>query len=264
MAKLRSVNTRFWTDSFIVELDPVEKLLFLYLITNPFTTLAGCYEIQVRQIAFDTGIDKDTVLRLCKRFEEAGKLVYCDGWIVLPNFLKNQSLNANMKKCVSAELERVPDWASRIVTKSIENTAALRNDSESFGIVRPPYPILQKEEDEVEDEVERKGGVPPPVREIAFGEIITGVKANLGVKRLSPSQEREWLNQAEICLDNGFTGGQFLECLALLRQQKWRTGRTTPANVTANLPELKKLRTEIEKQNGAGKRKKWDTEVPSH
>ena len=34
MSKLRSVSTAFWSDPFIEDLNPAQKLLFLYLITN--------------------------------------------------------------------------------------------------------------------------------------------------------------------------------------------------------------------------------------
>ena len=35
MAKQRYINTKFWRDSYIEDLDPIEKLLFLYLLSNP-------------------------------------------------------------------------------------------------------------------------------------------------------------------------------------------------------------------------------------
>ena len=41
MAKFRYVNTRFWDDSYVAELSPLEKLAFLYLLTNSLTTIAG-------------------------------------------------------------------------------------------------------------------------------------------------------------------------------------------------------------------------------
>jgi len=45
MAKNRYINTKFWDDPFIAELSIKEKLLYLYLITNPLTNAAGIYEI---------------------------------------------------------------------------------------------------------------------------------------------------------------------------------------------------------------------------
>lgn len=97
MSKLRSVNTHFWNDNFIIDSDPLEKLLFLYLLTNPNTNMLGIYEHHVKKIAFETGIDKDMVLKLFDRFTEAKKVKYKDGHVILLNFLKNQSFNSNMQ-----------------------------------------------------------------------------------------------------------------------------------------------------------------------
>ena len=89
MSKLRSVNTHFWNDNYIIDLDPIEKLLFLYLLTNPNTNMLGIYELHVRKIAFETGIDKDMVLKIFERFTKAEKVKYKDGYVILQNFGQN-------------------------------------------------------------------------------------------------------------------------------------------------------------------------------
>jgi len=38
--KKRYISTKFWDDEFIVNLDPIEKLLFMYFLTNPLTNVA--------------------------------------------------------------------------------------------------------------------------------------------------------------------------------------------------------------------------------
>jgi hypothetical protein len=67
MAKQRYINTKFWRDSYIEDLDPTEKLLFLYLLTNPDTNICGVYELPLKIIAADTGIDKEMVKKLLNR-----------------------------------------------------------------------------------------------------------------------------------------------------------------------------------------------------
>jgi hypothetical protein len=69
MEKLRSVNTKFWNDPFIETLDNKEKLLFLYLLTNPLANILGIYEISLSRISFDTGLTIDTVEKALKGFE---------------------------------------------------------------------------------------------------------------------------------------------------------------------------------------------------
>jgi hypothetical protein len=106
--KLRSVNTRFWEDPFIESLSPTEKLLFIYLLTNPLTNLIGIYEITIKRISYDTGITKENVEKGLKGFERVRKAFFIENFIVLPNFLKNQSLNENMKVGVIKLFKSLP------------------------------------------------------------------------------------------------------------------------------------------------------------
>jgi len=54
MAKQRMVNTRVWSDSRVLDLDPSEKLMRIYLITNDHTDLCGIYEIHIKTISMET------------------------------------------------------------------------------------------------------------------------------------------------------------------------------------------------------------------
>ena len=108
MNKNRYINTKFWTDNYIVELDPIEKLLFIYLLTNPLTSIAGIYEISLRQIAFDTGIDRDMVKRILGRFKTDKRIDYMDGWIIIKNFLKHQKINPMIQKGIDDILNNLP------------------------------------------------------------------------------------------------------------------------------------------------------------
>ncbi len=70
MAKQRMVNTEFWKDEYVQELNPSEKLLFLYFITNESTSICGIYKISLRTMSFDTGIQKDNILKIIDKFFE--------------------------------------------------------------------------------------------------------------------------------------------------------------------------------------------------
>ncbi len=70
MSKTRYIKTDFWSDSFIESLDPVEKLLFIYLFTNDRLDLCGIYEITIRKISFETGINEDRVIKTISKFSE--------------------------------------------------------------------------------------------------------------------------------------------------------------------------------------------------
>lgn len=109
MSKNTFFNTRFWQDKYISDLDPTEKLLFNYCLTSPFLSLSGIYEVPVKYIAVETGIDRDMVLKVFKRFENDNKIVYHDGWLCVLKYPKYQSYNLpNVKKGLQKELKSIP------------------------------------------------------------------------------------------------------------------------------------------------------------
>lgn len=109
MSKKRYINTKFWDDNYIINLDPIEKLLFLYFLTNPLTDICGVYEIPLRRISFDTGIDKDMVLKILERFTADRKIFYIkNSWIYIKNFAKHQAVNDSVKKGIERSMQDVP------------------------------------------------------------------------------------------------------------------------------------------------------------
>lgn len=118
MSKQRIVNDSFWTDPYIEDLDPSEKLLFIYLITNPLCNIAGVYEIKLKRIAYETGFDKEMVERILKRFGKDKKIILKDSWIIISNFIKNQSTNPSVLRGIERILKDLPPSVLQAVTAS--------------------------------------------------------------------------------------------------------------------------------------------------
>lgn len=117
MSKQRLVDTCFWDDGYIILLDPSEKLLFLYLLTNPLTAVCGVYEISMRRLAFDTGFEADTVKRILDRFERDNRCIYRDGWIAMRNWIKHQIPGSpKIQRGIEIQLEKVPEAMKNYVT----------------------------------------------------------------------------------------------------------------------------------------------------
>ena len=108
MAKQRIVNTKFWDDSYIAGLTSTEKLLFLYLITNPLTNISGVYELPLKRVVFDTRIGAEKIDTTFKKFQADGKLVVADGWVGIVNFIKYQTPNPKIRQGILSELKRAP------------------------------------------------------------------------------------------------------------------------------------------------------------
>jgi hypothetical protein len=91
MSRHSYISTSFWDDEWVCSLSPKEKLLYLYLISNPLTNIAGVYKIIDGRICFDTGLSAKEMKLAMSRFEEAGKAYRMDEYIVIPTFPKHQS-----------------------------------------------------------------------------------------------------------------------------------------------------------------------------
>lgn len=107
--KLRSVNTAFWSDPYVENLDPSEKLLFIYLITNSFCNLSGIYKVTLKRMAFETGIDRDMITKMMARLEDDGKAFYYEGYVILPNFQNHQRHTPVIQEKIKEYLEKVPE-----------------------------------------------------------------------------------------------------------------------------------------------------------
>jgi hypothetical protein len=86
-----------------------------------------------------------------------------------------------------------------------------------------------------------------PACEIFVGTVTAEISKRLDLKVLST--KLSWQTEAEIAFKNQFTADDFLECFDLLAKQRWRDGPIKPKHVTEYLPNLNKLRKEIEKQS---------------
>lgn len=118
MSKQRMINTRFWVDPWVQEeLNSMDRLLFLYLLTNDQTNLSGIYEISNYKMCFETGIEKETLLRAM--FPRLAPKVFREGnWVILINFPKHQNTNnPSIVQGIQRELEDVPD---EIYQKAVE------------------------------------------------------------------------------------------------------------------------------------------------
>ena len=109
ISKKRYIDTKFWDDNYIIDKDPIEKLLFLYLLTNTLTNIIGIYEISLKRIAFDTGIDNEMVDKILKRFEVDDKIKYENGWVALKNFTEHQLNNPKINTGIERLIKEVPD-----------------------------------------------------------------------------------------------------------------------------------------------------------
>lgn len=110
MATQRYISTSFWDDEWVSTLDPSEKLLYLYFMTNPLTNIAGIYETTMRRICFDTGFNEETTDRMIKRFNNDHKLYFLHNFVIIPSWPKHQKWEDKhtIRKGIDSILSKVP------------------------------------------------------------------------------------------------------------------------------------------------------------
>ena len=112
MAKFRSIQTSFWSDSKIVDdFSPEGRYFYLYLLTNEKSNQLGCYEISKNQMCRDTGLSRDKVDELLRIFEEDYEVVLYDEKtkeLFIKNWYKYNWLNSwKTKVCIDKEFKAV-------------------------------------------------------------------------------------------------------------------------------------------------------------
>ena len=93
MAIKRVVSTEFWTDEKVInDFTPEDKYFFLYLLTNPHSSLLGVYKLVPKQAAFEMGYSVDAVNALLERFDKKYRRIKynndtCE--VAIRNYLKH-------------------------------------------------------------------------------------------------------------------------------------------------------------------------------
>jgi len=110
MSTQRYISTSFWDDEWVQKLNLTEKALYLYLLTNTLTNIAGVYKISERRILFDTGLQYSEYINIFGKFEKAGKAFRIGEYIALPKWPKHQrwEIHAKIKTGIESILKKLP------------------------------------------------------------------------------------------------------------------------------------------------------------
>lgn len=119
MSIQRYISTSFWDDEWVQLLDPSEKLLYLYLMTNPLTNIAGIYKIAIRRICFDTGFNNEMIEKILLRFQKDGKAFHYKEYMILPRWPKHQKWQD--KDTIKAGIDKIIASLPREIIEYIKN-----------------------------------------------------------------------------------------------------------------------------------------------
>lgn len=139
MAIYRNVQMSFWTDTKIVDdYTPEDRYFYLYLLTNPHTSLCGCYEISIKQVADEIGYSKETVEKLFERMSKVHKSVFYSREtkeVLLVNWNKyNWTNSEKFRKPLGEEIECVKNDEFRKFLINLYNGENTVSIPYSYGI----------------------------------------------------------------------------------------------------------------------------------
>lgn len=192
----RSVNTKIWGDEWFENLKPNDKLLWVYLITNSHTNMLGIYEITLKRISFETGLILSEIEKSLKSFERVRKAYFELNFIILPNWIKNQSMNTNMIKSASNLYS---------ILSNEMKTKLLNYGFESFEILSKGYSTLPnraipkneyEDEREIEDEVPKKF-IPPTQTQVINYFLENGYKESAAKKAFQFYNDSNWIDSKD-------------------------------------------------------------------
>ena len=144
MAIYRSVQMSFWTDPKISDtFSTDEKLLYLYLLTNPHTNLCGCYEVSMKQIAFEAGFTAQQTVKLMSSLMEKRVINYDENTreVLLINWSKyNWTESEKFRKPLKAEIRKVRTEKFRTYLEHLAYGTDTDSDSNGYGMDTVPIP----------------------------------------------------------------------------------------------------------------------------
>lgn len=160
MANYRQIHTQIWRDNWFLDLEPDEKLLFIYLFSNDNSNLAGLYELHEKIIALETGLAKSRIDEIIAKFEADKKALYKDGIVWIVNMQRYHS-NAGEKVRRNIELivEGIPDCYVKqqyCIANEIEpkNTLSENKNTLSHSKSKSKSNSKSKTEEEEEEEAQ--------------------------------------------------------------------------------------------------------------
>lgn len=122
MAIYRQIHTTFWKDRRVGEWDKDQKLFYLYLLTNDYTTQCGVYEFNRRYAEFELGMNREQVDSHIKFLVSEGRIVFNEKpeELMIVNWLKyNSARSPKVAAVIDKELREIKtlEFESEVIKK---------------------------------------------------------------------------------------------------------------------------------------------------
>lgn len=169
MSVQRYISSSFWSDDWVDSLSIKEKLVYMYLLTNECTNVAGVYKITIKRIKDDTGVTREEIIEILQKYSAAGKAYYYHEYIVIPKFPKHQRIGERGKMYAGycAVIRSLPDEIFEFLTTcnycydvtAIRCVKIKKADNNTKPIDYAEKPIDYHEKDENKDSLCQNDGI---------------------------------------------------------------------------------------------------------
>jgi len=110
MANYRQIHVSIWKDEWFMDLEPDQKLLFIYLFSNESASLSGLYKLPLKVIAFETGLDAEYITTTLTKFSRSGKVHYQDGIVWIVNMRRyHETKSDKVQTRINSDIANIPD-----------------------------------------------------------------------------------------------------------------------------------------------------------
>ena len=126
----RYISTRIWGESWFEPLTATEKLIWIYLLTNPATNMLGIYGLTVRRIGYDCNTSAQIVRRCIKKLEELKFIIMIHEHIIITHWLTQNAMNPSMKLSALKDFDNLPDKVRAALPVTVlNNIQKMRTDT---------------------------------------------------------------------------------------------------------------------------------------
>lgn len=158
--KYRHINTEFWSDEYIFELNDKELKTFIYLFTNEKANMVGIYKLSEPVTLFTLHLEKTEYEKIKNKFETDRKYFFYKGWVYVVNNHKHvfYSSAPNIIKAFCAEFNRIPKEVKNyfLNLKKLEFQTPISKKKEKITINEEMEMVMEREM-----EMEMESRLPP-------------------------------------------------------------------------------------------------------
>jgi len=108
--KRRYINTTIWDKSWFRKLSSDARLVYIYLLTCPLSSISGVFEVADERIEFDTNISTNKIKKVFDELQASGEVARIEDWVIIVRHPDFQKWQTNIKIAIGLfnELYEVP------------------------------------------------------------------------------------------------------------------------------------------------------------